>query len=657
MRAEVRQADRIPRQTAAMLLIILMLSTAVLWNDAKPTQTQLGSIGKTESLNSIPADDYSRFARGNFSGVHLSKLNLSLSLNETGSSVLGTLLIDFYDGDSVPFSRIPFHLYPSGMAFVSRPGRIDIHSVTTTGDPPEALVFDVSESQQLMWVNLLSAVQPGEYVSLNISFTTTLPDGGIDRAGEHGSDSNQTRIFTFSSCYPVPCVYDEFEGWNTDPYIDVGDPFYYDMAFYDVLIDVPQGMVVAATGDPVGKSSQDGRMQYHYNAGLPVREVTFSASRYYLVDSTLHNGVNVSAFYLPASASIWENSSLRYSVQAMELFNSTFGIYPYLTLNVVEQYAAYAGMEYPCQVYITRAVTERIQSGQRAPWYLELVIAHEVAHQWWSQLMGDNCVDWGFLDEGLASWSQSYYAEYYYSNWEYFQVPRLLDTVRTFHVASGCVMNQSNLVRPALTSYVDYVEMPVVLEKLRRMIGGGVFLSGLSLFFRDEYFLIATLNDLQSAFESSFKGDLDWFFRPWFDNPFIPNYAIQNAIYDTSSSSLTFKIVDSNRQSNVHDYCQQVPVKVYDSGNSIIGQSTVWVNGSTTVAIQTQGNPHEIKLDYSDYVIAFLPNSYVAYYSTNQIEVTSTFELLLGAGVLAAIVTLLILAYYLERPRTARGIS
>lgn len=650
MGAEAEEVGSGARQALALLLVILMVNTAVTWSYAKPTQTRTGSNSETLSPDSVPAGDYDRFSRGNFSGVSLSKLNLSLSLNETDSSVRGILLIDFYNGDPLSFSRIPFHLYPSGMAFASRPGRIDIQSVTTAARPPEALTFDVSSGQQLMWVNLPSAVQPDEYASLNISFTTTLPDGGFDRAGAYGTDMGQTRVFTFASCYPVPCVYDEFDGWNIDPYIQVGDPFYYDMASYDLLIDVPEGMVVAATGNLAGEISQDGRVQYHYSITLPVREITFSASRYYIVESTLYHGVNSSTFYLPASAPIWENHSLQYSIRALELFNSTFGIYPYPTLNVVEQHAAYAGMEYPCQVYITRGVSERINGGQRAPWYIELVIAHEVAHQWWSQIVGDNCVDWGFLDEGLASWSHSYYAEHYYSDWEYFQEPRLLDTVRSF--PTECTINQSNFVRPDLTGYVDYVEMPVVLEKLRRTIGNSVFVSGLSRFLMDGYFLIATLNDLQTALETIFKGDLDWFFRPWFNNARLPNYAIQDALYNSINSSLTFDIIDLNRQLNTYDYCQQVPVMVYNSDQTIIAQATVWINGSTTVTIRTSGNPHEIRLDYNDYVIVFLQNSNTRYYSTDQIVESSINTPLPATALAASILAVLTIAYYLRKRRT-----
>lgn len=628
------------QQTLALLFALIAVSTAATWTCAEPTQAESDSVDITRSTGRVLASDYDRFSRGNFSGVSLSKLNLSVSLNENESTVFGTLAVDFYNEDPVTFTRIPFHLYPSGMTYEARPGKIDVHNVTRAGHPPEVLTFDASYNHQLMWVNLPSPLLPGEHISLNISFTTTLPDGGLDRAGAYGSDTNQTRIFTFASCYPVPCVYDRYDGWNTDPYIDVGDPFYYDMAFYDLFLDVPDGFVIAATGNPVGRSSQDGRTTYHYAISLPVREATFSASRYYVTESTIKDGVNVTSFYLPASALLWENNSLEQAVQALDLFNSTFGVYPYSTLNVVEQHAAYGGMEYPCQVYVTRRVAEGIAAGQRAPWYLELVTVHEVAHQWWSQLVGDDCVDWGFLDEGLASWSHSYYAELYYSDWEYFQEPRLLDRVRTFYAeyGAGCTVNRSNLVRPEVASFVDYIQMPVILEKLRQTVGQDAFVSGLGRFLRERYFLIATLNDLQDALESSSGGDLDWFFLPWFNNAFLPNYAIRNAVYEPISSSLTFEIIDLNRDLNVYDYSQHVPVKVYDLYAHELAGVDVWVNGSTSVVFQTTGKPSEIRLDYSSFVIVQLPNTSTAYYSTDQIETSNLYVVLLGTGVVTAVI-------------------
>ena len=37
-----------------------------------------------------------------------------------------------------------------------------------------------------------------------------------------------------------------------EPYVDLGDAFYTDIADYDVVINVPEGYTVAATGEEVG---------------------------------------------------------------------------------------------------------------------------------------------------------------------------------------------------------------------------------------------------------------------------------------------------------------------------------------------------------------------------------------------------------------------
>jgi len=169
-------------------------------------------------------------------------------------------------------------------------------------------------------------------------------------------------------------------------------------------------------------------------------------------------------------------------------------------------------------------------------------------------------------------------------------------------------------------------------------VGQDAFVSGLGRFLRERYFLIATLNDLQNALESSSGGDLDWFFLPWFNNAFLPKYVIRNAVYEPISSSLTFEIIDLNRDLNVHDYSQHVPVKVYDLYAHELAGADVWVNGSTSVVFQTTGKPSEIRLDYSSFVIVQLPNTSTAYYSTDQIETSNLYVVLLGTGVVTAVI-------------------
>jgi hypothetical protein len=637
--------------TTALLVVFLFLSTSMgstlgccFGDYSSANETGLGFRDTT----------HTQPVKSSLAETNLSKLNLTATFDEQGASANCTLLVDYFNGAPISLTRIPFHLYLSGMIYEARKGNIVIESVTTIGTSTNVTNVEMLSYQQLMWVDFDEAIQPGNHILLNITFQSVLPDGN-DRSGVHGTDLSQDKIYTFTGFFPIPCVYDQWDGWNIDPYLDVGDPFYFNVAWYDLVLDVPEGMVIAATGEVMSHTTNNGRTQYHYNISYPVREVTFSASRYYHVESFMYHGVNVSTYFLPVSANLWETDSLNQAIRALDLFNSTFGAYPYPTLNVVEQHAFYGGMEYPCQVYVTRVISQQIQAGTRVHSYLELVIAHEVGHQWWSQLVGDDCVDWGFLDEGLTTWSHSYYGEYYYSDWEHFQSTTFLDSVRTFYATyqSGTIINQSNTVRPDLTTFVDYIQTPLILEKLRQTIGTATFLAGLRLFFQENVFKIATLNDLQSSFEEAANENLGWFFMPWFSNGYLPDYSIVDAEYSTETSRLDFTIVDQNEIQNDYTYCQKIPVRVYSGASTQIAQSEVWVNGTTRVSLVLDNTPSAILLDYTGYILVQLPDDQTSSYSTSNIAIVYGGAVWVIVLALGAVVVVIALSFAIYR-RTRR---
>ncbi len=613
-------------------------------------QNDLG-IDIQPSLSQIDLDDYNQFSRGDFTGTSFSYVNLSVTLDDTQSTVVGNLTIQYHNDEPIAFSSIPFHLYPSGMNFTSRQGAIEIFNVTTIDAPVVPLSYNLVSEGEIMWVDLPAPVESDSTTSFQISFKTTLPDG-LDRANSQGSDIDQSRIFTFASCYPMPCVYDEYDGWNTDGYVNYGDPFYLDMAFYDFLVEVPGDMVVAATGQLIESHSDGVNTTYHFNPGLPVREVTFSASRYYVMESMMVGSVNVSSFYIPDSQAEWEDDVLNWASESLLVFNTTYGIYPYSTFNVVEQFAFYGGMEYPSQVYITNGMLQLMRTGARSPNYLELVVVHEVAHQWWSQLVGVDSIDWGFLDEGMTCWSHSYFGEYYHLDWEYFQYDRYLDVVRTFHEENGIdtAINQSNNDMPELETYIGYVKTPLILEKLRVEIGHEKFIEGLALFFKQNYFRIGTLAGLQDALEAVCGGSLDWFFLPWFDNPRLPDYSFTGVVYDRVEGTLIVTIEDENEAYNPWSYSQQVPIIVLGSTGEVLSDEVVWINGTTSLTLEVAGTPDEVILLYDDYILVELSEQGIHSLSTKEIQITGEFALVVVFGAIAVIATItIIVVVYIRR--------
>jgi len=218
--------------------VIMPVAIAVSYEDSAVPLTKGGT-------TRILSDGYDDFTQGDFSDVDFSNITLYLTLDEDDAIVNGTMLIDFYNDAPISIDRIPFHLYTSGMQSELEIAGIYPETVTSIGDSPEVLSIDFFSDPQILWVYFVSDIQPSEYVSLNITFSTIIPEGQ-DRCGVYGSNLDETRIITFTGSYPIPCVYDEFDGWNTDPYVSFGDPFYFDMAFYDLYLEVPDDMVIAA---------------------------------------------------------------------------------------------------------------------------------------------------------------------------------------------------------------------------------------------------------------------------------------------------------------------------------------------------------------------------------------------------------------------------
>ncbi|UCD01813.1 MAG: M1 family metallopeptidase [Promethearchaeota archaeon] len=554
-------------------------------------------------------------------GEEYSYYNLSIIFDDSTSSVQGNLTVNFFNNDPKNFSKIPFHIFLSGMAYEYRMGYIDILSVTKLEAPYTSLIYDEYSNNQTMWVHLDTKLEPSQNVSFMILFNSTIPDGGLDRANSHGSDPN--RIYKFASFYPLPCVYDEFDGWNTDPYLSIGDPFYYDIAYYNLFIEAPSDYIIAATGKLIKKVNKGANIFYHFDPIYPVREVTFSASKGFIIESTLVNGVNVSTYYLPKSQFVWQITALNYGEQALTLFNETFGEYPYPTFNIVEEYTPFGGMEYPCQVYITEEVDDW-GSYSDQQFYLENTIVHETGHQWWYNLVGNDEVDWGFLDEGLTCWSTDYYGEIIHGDWEYFQYPPYplrppyIDEVRTHHANKGNPSKINSSVYECIDRgmnyyYIAYRKTPLILEKLRNTIGNSNFIAGLKQLFEEKKYKIALLSDLHLIMESVYGSSLDWFFLPWFDNDFLPKYNFLECNYYVSQSILKLTINDLNEPLNAYNYSQQVQLQISDSGGSIIYNEWVWINRTTTFNISLTSKPLKVRLEYGNEVIAQLPSASPTY--------------------------------------------
>ena len=74
-----------------------------------------------------------------------------------------------------------------------------------------------------------------------MNFSFRVPDNGSERMGRDSA------LYEIAQWYPRMAVYDDVIGWNTDPYLDLGE-FYLEYGDIDFAITVPAGYTVAASG-------------------------------------------------------------------------------------------------------------------------------------------------------------------------------------------------------------------------------------------------------------------------------------------------------------------------------------------------------------------------------------------------------------------------
>ncbi|HEX3865967.1 MAG TPA: hypothetical protein VHV78_04410, partial [Gemmatimonadaceae bacterium] len=94
----------------------------------------------------------------------------------------------------------------------------------------------------LMRVTLPRALAPHDSIDFDLAWAFQVPPDGAPREGTTGD------VFMVAYWYPQIAVYDDVTGWEIDPYLG-GAEFYMDYADYDVNISLPQGWLVAATGE------------------------------------------------------------------------------------------------------------------------------------------------------------------------------------------------------------------------------------------------------------------------------------------------------------------------------------------------------------------------------------------------------------------------
>ena len=146
------------------------------------------------------------------------------------------------------------------------------------------------------------------------------------------------------------------------------------------------------------------------------------------------------------------------------------------------------------------------------------LVAHELAHQWWGDLITERHWTDVWLSESFAT-----YAEYLWTRHDKGEDEGALNIeekkasylreARTRYIRP-LVFNRFNEPWEVMDSH-SYPKGAAVLHVLRSVIGDAPFFRALSLFLHRYEFKSADTHDLMEAFKDATGRNLDWFFDQW----------------------------------------------------------------------------------------------------------------------------------------------
>ena len=434
-----------------------------------------------------------------------------------------TQSLEYHNKTDNTLEEIKFHLYPrsfredSNCSVVSTLnhskcyyngksfGDLEISSLAVNNNPSNIHIGGYDDD--ILEVKLEEKLEPQKSCNITMTYTVIIPN--INHRFGYGENT-----INLGNFYPIVCVYEDGE-FVTDSYHYNGDPFYSDMANYEVTITTNSNLKLATTGNINSTQNNENNTTTYSIKALAVRDFAFVLSDKFNIVSDTINDTVVNYYYYNNQ---YPAECLKAGLDSIATFNRLFGKYPYSVINIVETNFVHGGMEYPNLVMISDAVD--IQSD-----YIN-VIVHEVAHQWWYGLVGNNEVDFGWLDEGLTEYSTLLFYE---ENPGYNVDTNTLikNTTNSFATfvevytkVFGGVDTSMNRALNEYTNeneyvYIAYVKGMLLFDSLREVMGEEKFISALQHYFEHNKFHNSTPDRLIDAFEKSSGQKLTELFESW----------------------------------------------------------------------------------------------------------------------------------------------
>ncbi|MBI4553453.1 MAG: hypothetical protein HY710_14405 [Candidatus Latescibacteria bacterium] len=358
-----------------------------------------------------------------------------------------------------------------------------------------------------------------------------------------------------------------------------------DAFHFDLEMRVPHALVTVATGEKQAEWDEPGYSVSRWQSTRPINlfGVIFSE---YRTRSNTTNGVNVTVYAkkdLQESASR-EKEILQLVDAALPFYSGTFGTYPFSKLDIIQMPDSYGfgqgvpsllmlwGIYFRSDYILDRMlpVNERF----RVQRFFTGFLAHEIAHQWWGNIVVPRTYRDNWLAEGLATYAADLFIEQTAGQKQFHNA--LKD-----HVAQATQVDREGAISLGTrlkTSYqgVVYDKGAMVFHMLRQVCGDERFFSILTAFYQSAFRGPVTTADFKKVVERVMDQDMAWFFDQWITDIGFPVYRVEYTSAQDGDGQYYVRGMLVQQQSG-RVFTMPVPLRIRMKDGKVMDH-TVWNN-------------------------------------------------------------------------------
>ncbi|MBS1492393.1 MAG: M1 family metallopeptidase [Bacteroidetes bacterium] len=375
-----------------------------------------------------------------------------------------------------------------------------------------------------------------------------------------------------------------------------------DKALFEIKGKVPAGVLLGSNGLLIDSTSDGKTTTYTWKESylMPTYLAVVAASENYSMrviewkDKNSDKTVPIRFYYQKTDEKSKLDLMMQRVPEMMDFYSEMFGTYPFdkLAFATVDNQFPWGGMEN--QTFITLC----------GNCYNDDLLAHELAHHWFGDMISPTRWSDIWLNEGFATYCETIWAERMEGKTQYRRLNKInadeylvTNPGRPIYNRSwdSIVPNNNILFNVAMT----YNKSGAILYMLRYVLGDTLFFSSIKKYTTNSDLMYKNINTNEFVkLMSEYSGrDLSWFFDEWL---YRPNHPVYDNRYEIKKEGDEWKVTFNIKQTQKEEFFK-MPVEI----------QVLFQKETKIVRLENDRNDQTFELKFSDkpVQIVFDPNN------------------------------------------------